>query len=159
MKDPEDLNDKIMKMWTEDMTSSEIASQIGMTRGAVMGKVYRLIRRGLLFKKTAGKGNITLKQPGVENKPAPKQVKKLRRISPKYLAVKYDQPPKDGLTILELTENSCRYIIGNQPPEKSVYCGKKKKVGSYCEDHARLCYIPATIKPRDKVKNTDYRLR
>jgi GcrA cell cycle regulator len=55
-----------------------------------------------------------------------------------------DQEPIEGkLTVVELTEGSCRWPTGN-PRDLSTfrYCGGAAHSGPYCEDHARLAYMP-----------------
>jgi len=55
-----------------------------------------------------------------------------------------DQEPIDrGLTVVDLTESSCRWPTGN-PRDLTTfrYCGEAVHGGSYCERHARLAYLP-----------------
>jgi hypothetical protein len=54
-----------------------------------------------------------------------------------------DQEPIDGkLTVVDLTEKSCRWPTGNPRDLKTFrYCGEPA-TGSYCERHARLAYLP-----------------
>jgi hypothetical protein len=55
-----------------------------------------------------------------------------------------DQEPIDGkLTVVDLTEVSCRWPTGN-PRDLSTfrYCGAAAHSGPYCERHAQLAYMP-----------------
>jgi hypothetical protein len=55
-----------------------------------------------------------------------------------------DQEPIDGrLTVVDLTESSCRWPTGN-PRDLATfrYCGEAAPGGPYCERHARLAYMP-----------------
>jgi hypothetical protein len=54
-----------------------------------------------------------------------------------------DQEPIDGrLTVVELTETSCRWPTGNPRDLKTFrYCGELAR-GPYCKRHARLAYLP-----------------
>jgi hypothetical protein len=55
-----------------------------------------------------------------------------------------DQEPIDGkLTVVDLTEGSCRWPTGN-PRDLSTfrYCGGAAHSGPYCDSHARLAYMP-----------------
>lgn len=47
--------------------------------------------------------------------------------------------PKSNITILELKDTSCRYIL-NTDTSSAVYCGKPKEHNAYCKAHAELCY-------------------
>lgn len=40
-------------------------------------------------------------------------------------------------TIMELTYDSCRYILAGREP---LYCNAQRTKGSFCAEHARLCY-------------------
>jgi GcrA cell cycle regulator len=55
-----------------------------------------------------------------------------------------DQEPIDGtLTVVELTESTCRWPTGNPRDLKTFrYCGEAARGGPYCERHARLAYLP-----------------
>ena len=55
-----------------------------------------------------------------------------------------DQEPIDGqLTVVDLTESSCRWPTGNPRDLKTFrYCGESARGGVYCERHARLAYLP-----------------
>jgi hypothetical protein len=55
-----------------------------------------------------------------------------------------DQEPIDGkLTVVDLTEGTCRWPTGN-PRDLSTfrYCGAAAPSGPYCASHARLAYMP-----------------
>jgi hypothetical protein len=55
-----------------------------------------------------------------------------------------DQEPIDGkLTVVDLTEASCRWPTGN-PRDLTTfrYCGAAAHSGPYCDGHARLAYMP-----------------
>lgn len=46
----------------------------------------------------------------------------------------------DLLTIAELTDESCRYVVG-EPAETRIYCGHNRVPGlPYCGEHAARCY-------------------
>jgi hypothetical protein len=55
-----------------------------------------------------------------------------------------DQEPIDGrLTVVDLTESSCRWPTGNPRDLKTFrYCGEAADGGPYCERHGRLAYLP-----------------
>jgi hypothetical protein len=55
-----------------------------------------------------------------------------------------DQEPIDGrLTVVDLTESSCRWPTGNPRDLNTFrYCGAAAHSGPYCDRHARLAYMP-----------------
>jgi len=55
-----------------------------------------------------------------------------------------DQEPIDGrLTVVDLTESTCRWPTGNPRDLKTFrYCGGAAGGGPYCERHARMAYLP-----------------
>ena len=48
--------------------------------------------------------------------------------------------PKNGLTILTLRRNSCRFIV--REDDTPIYCGAPKERGPYCAAHYKVCYVP-----------------
>jgi hypothetical protein len=55
-----------------------------------------------------------------------------------------DQEPIDGkLTVVDLTEGSCRWPTGNPRDLNTFrYCGAVAQSGPYCDRHAQLAYMP-----------------
>ena len=55
-----------------------------------------------------------------------------------------DREPIDGkLTVVDLTESSCRWPTGNPRDLNTFrYCGGAAHNGPYCKRHARLAYLP-----------------
>ncbi len=55
-----------------------------------------------------------------------------------------DREPIDGrLTVVDLTETTCRWPTGNPRDLKTFrYCGEIARGGPYCERHAQLAYLP-----------------
>jgi hypothetical protein len=61
-----------------------------------------------------------------------------------YTAYFADQEPIDGrLTVVDLTESTCRWPTGNPRDLKTFrYCGGPAQGRPYCERHSRLAYLP-----------------
>jgi len=136
--------DVILKMWADDCTGSQIARVLNMTRNAVMGKLARLRAQGL----------IKYRDPG-QCKNASKEERAMRRTHvPPGMKTKKDKPLPplppmiDGarpLRLMELTPDSCRFIINDSNKASDfMFCGRPKKGKSYCADHHALCYTAAT---------------
>lgn len=115
-------NDTVLKMWGT-CTAAEIAKFLGngITRNAVIGRAGRM---GL--SKRSKNRKITLKRQDFVD-----------------IGVQYE----GGITIYELTEDTCRFVIG-----KHRYCGEGVTDGSYCGTHSAICYQPLkpkVVAPRD----------
>jgi GcrA cell cycle regulator len=128
----------IEKMWGEHYTSGQIALAVGVTRSSVMGYVNR---------------KKLLRNPGVKKKAKSDQPKKPERyiklisIEGKLIrrrSVTITPQPKKNVkkTLMQLTPDSCRFILGEVQAENTIYCCQPISKGSYCEYHASLCYHP-----------------
>ena len=60
---------------------------------------------------------------------------------------------KDGrVTILHLSDKTCKWPIGDPGSEEFCFCGHGPREGSpYCEYHARLAYQPMQDRRNRKV--------
>ena len=63
---------------------------------------------------------------------------------PEPLPVRLVDLPKGGrVTILHLSDKTCKWPIGDPGHEEFCFCGHGPREGSpYCEYHARLAYQP-----------------
>ena len=61
--------------------------------------------------------------------------------------------PQDGrVTILHLSDKTCKWPIGDPGSEEFCFCGHGPRDGSpYCEYHARLAYQPMQDRRNRKV--------
>ena len=150
-----ELNAKVKELWNEGKTSTEIAEVLQITRSAVMGRVHRLRAKGELdFRvlptpKQAGQKPVTLSEP---RKPVmPKSMKGYEGplIKRKYYPAvekkeRAETPPSPDafryVALLDLEEQHCRYIMGQDSHRGAYYCGEPKALHSYCTFHAKLCY-------------------
>jgi len=122
-------NEAIGSMWQENkLTASQIANEFGITKGAVMGVIYRLRASGLDLDRRSDKKKPVVYQT-FKSEPA---------------------PPNIGVTIMDLTSRSCRYILGDTDGENTIYCGDPIDGRSLCAKHRKLCYYyakPPATKP------------
>jgi len=138
----------MIKLWEDGKTGLQIAEKLGKTRNAVMGALKRL----------RDNGHIEYKQIPVkrgEKRPPP-------NLEPKILvsseAAFLKKPP---VKFVDLTHNSCRFIINDSLPKDFLFCNDDKKKGSpYCERHHKMCYVPGTseIDRNKKRKRLTYDL-
>jgi len=126
------------------LSCRDIAAQIGVSRNAVIGKLTRL---GL----TRGPTNVeqrllaTTKERGARSVP---------RAQYRMLQVVYDhtKPVIDApiaseqtCSLLELSEERCRWPISTPGEEGFCFCGNTPLKGlPYCAGHTRLAYKPGS---------------
>jgi GcrA cell cycle regulator len=131
--------ERLRRLWLEKtLSASEIASEFGVTRNAVLGKVFRL-------------GLIGTRKPNRHpNAPTGRQPRPRIRTwkPPRSTTV---EPTLDdetmqeflALDFSELTPKTCRYPHGEAVPYE--FCGQPVRDGSpYCAHHHAIVYIPAS---------------
>jgi GcrA cell cycle regulator len=126
----------------------EIAGDIGVSRNAVIGKLSRL---NLTSEKSSDAPRSARKRAA--RGPRPKTVPRLQYQMLKAL---YDEPcgePQPAAdapihnghccSLLELTEERCRWPIGTPGAADFCFCGNAPVKGlPYCVGHTRLAYRP-----------------
>ncbi|UWU89750.1 GcrA family cell cycle regulator [Bradyrhizobium sp. CB1015] len=127
------------------LSCREIAADIGVSRNAVIGKLSRLnLTRGR-----------TVEDRKVQDRGlAPVRVRKaVPRLQYEMLATIYgetDAPVLAGpidetnrCSLLELSENRCRWPISTPGADDFCFCGNTAPDGQpYCDGHSRLAYRP-----------------
>ncbi len=118
------------------LSAGQIAEEMGgITRNAVIGKARRL---GLGFCATnpGGRpksGRKPRAHPFVDRKPP--------NVAPGAIADLQPEIVANPVTLLELTEWTCRWPIGDPTSPDFVFCGALPVPGhSYCAGHCRLAY-------------------
>jgi GcrA cell cycle regulator len=119
----------LKQLWASGISAGKIAAQLGgVSRSAVLGKLYRLQRRA------------------DNSAAAPKQRPRRRKA---------EKPPQrascqSGKGLLELSNNCCRWPIGRRGRFEILFCGVPEadlaRGMPYCARHARRAYrIPPKI--------------
>jgi GcrA cell cycle regulator len=126
------------------LSCREIAADIGVSRNAVIGKLSRLnLTRG----RSSDERRL---DRGFAQGRAPRAVPRLQY---EMLATIYGEgdapvvtgPIDDGnrCSLLELSENRCRWPISTPGEDDFCFCGNSAPDGqSYCAGHSRLAYRP-----------------
>ena len=157
----------LRKLWAEGLSASQIATQLGgVSRNAVIGKVHRL--------KLSARGRTTSTQPRAKKvsttTSAAKQPARTPRpvatsVGATALAVQFDAEPvarqvvrvsenvvlpiSRQLTLIQLTERTCKWPNGDPLTEEFSFCGNEAgENGPYCAYHSKLAYQPASDRRR-----------
>ena len=129
----------LKKLWADGLSASQIAAELGgVTRNAVIGKVHRLGLAGRAKSPSSIRGNTALMQAydfDIEAEPA---------------FVDNVIPLGQRRTLLELTEETCRWPIGDPGQPDFFFCGGQSITGlPYCAYHSRVAYQPPNAR-RDR---------
>jgi len=156
----EERVESLKKLWGEGLSASQIAAELGgITRNAVIGKVHRL---GL-----SGRAKSPSASPPRPRKARAAHLMRVSRPALRgntALAHAYDFEPEpepeliDNViplgqrrTILELTEETCRWPIGDPGSTDFFFCGGHARAATpYCSYHSRVAYQPAGDRRRDR---------
>ncbi len=151
----------LKKLWSDGLSASQIAAELGgITRNAVIGKVHRLGLSGRAKSTSAG-------APRQRKVRAPSHMLRIGRGAIRgntALAHAYDVeveaepelidniiPIGQRRTILELTEQTCRWPVGDPGGSDFFFCGGNTVTGlPYCAYHSRVAYQPVSDRRRDK---------
>ncbi len=148
----------LKKLWADGLSASQIAAELGgITRNAVIGKVHRLGLSG------------RAKSPSSSAPRARKPRSHILRVArPQMrgnnaLALAYEMEPEPEIeaydnvipmgqrrTLLELTEDTCRWPIGDPSNPEFYFCGGKPIPSlPYCSHHSRIAYQPVNERRRN----------
>ena len=151
----------LKKLWTDGLSASQIAAELGgITRNAVIGKVHRLGLSGRA-KSPSSSAARTRKPRSHMMRVARPSMRGNTALATSYTydhEVEAEPEPIENIipmgqrrTLLELTENTCRWPIGDPSNAEFYFCGGPPLSGlPYCSFHSRVAYQPAADRRRDK---------
>jgi GcrA cell cycle regulator len=165
--------ERLKTLWSEGLSASQIAAELGsVTRNAVIGKVHRLGLSGRAKPQAqaARPAQAPRLKPSAPARPvqAPPPRPAARPITIGNVVVKPVDAPQteiavatsvevkpitfEKMTILNLTEQTCKWPIGDPGRPDFFFCGRRSDSGiPYCAYHARIAYQPsAERKARDR---------
>ena len=178
--------DLLQKLWLQGMSASRIARELanGLTRNAVIGKVYRLGLSGRVKDVATDAGAPQQLHKQAARAPArqgiPRAIARSAHSNPTFvrgntaLAVQpiaYEAPAPnkeiqrhsdvvvpiaEPVTILELRDSMCRWPIGDPTQSDFRFCGARKTPGDgpYCGCHAAIAYQPQPDRRRQRPQKS-----
>jgi GcrA cell cycle regulator len=151
----------LKKLWADGLSASQIAAELGgITRNAVIGKVHRLGLSGRAKspstsaprpRKARAHGHMMrVSRPSMRGNTALAHAYELD-VEPEPELLDNIIPLGQRRTLLELTEETCRWPIGDPGTAEFFFCGGSTLTGlPYCSYHSRVAYQPAADRRRDR---------
>jgi GcrA cell cycle regulator len=151
----------LKKLWADGLSASQIAAELGgITRNAVIGKVHRLGLSGRAKSPSSAAPRqrkarppthmLRVARPAVRGNTALAQAYEYEAEAEPQLTENVI-PMGQRRTILELSESTCRWPIGDPGSTDFFFCGGNTVAGlPYCAYHSRVAYQPVTDRRRDK---------
>lgn len=160
----DDRVEQLKRLWEAGLSASQIAAELGnVTRNAVIGKVHRLGLSG----RAKSTSSSSVPRPR-KTRPAQQMMRISRPVSRGNTALAHafemevdvDTVPFDNVvpmsqrkTLLELTEDTCHWPVGDPGSSDFFFCGGKSLASlPYCAHHSRIAYQPATDRRRNSPK-------
>ena len=131
----DDRIERLRTLWLEGRTADVISKDLGcgISRSAVLGKVYRL---GLSAGRTAKTPRISVSKKRLARRPeAPALIRETPPLSP-------TEPKCGSQTILSVDRGDCRWPLGDPAQPGFSLCGCPVTRGSFCAAHAKIAYRP-----------------
>ena len=150
----------LKRLWAEGLSASHIATELGgITRNAVIGKVHRL---GISGRAKSPASAVPRPKKARVHQQMIRVARPLARGNT-ALATAFDYEIEaepevvDNVvlmgqrgSLLELTEHSCRWPIGDPGDADFFFCGGPTATSlPYCAHHCRVAYQPAHVR-RDR---------
>lgn len=141
--------DRLTQLWGEGYSASQVAKTLtaefggGLTRSAVIGKVYRL---RLPLRATRVRSYVD------QDRSLTQRVKRRPRVVDKYLPIG-EQPaeqPSSPVKLLDAQDKHCRWPLGDPSQPDFMFCGATRHIEirkdgkqhekPYCARHCRMAY-------------------
>ncbi len=136
----------LKQLWADGLSTKQIANELrGITRNAVIGKVHRLGLTGRTKKKPArsrprkkrsSRHTLQVSRPATRVDPGIAY-----GYEAEYEPELIETPFEQRKTLLQLTEKTCRWPVGNPGSSEFFFCGgETPKNIPYCALHSRVAF-------------------
>ncbi len=158
----EDRDGRLRAMLDAGASASMIASALGTTKNAVLGRKFRLGLGKPMLPRTPEEIAAARQRRLEARRALNKKHREERRVRPRLSyslppspkpAAQWVDPPEPTVvenivpvgqrcSILELNESTCRWPIGDPSAADFFFCGGKTTEGlPYCGYHSRIAYV------------------
>lgn len=154
---------KIADMLREGWTARQIGAHFGVSRNAVIGVVHRNpVLREIGFKRSPGPQNIEKVRAisvaatrGKSVRGGKVSMNRLKAVAPPIEAPEpVDAPEPRNLTLMELTERTCRWPVGEATGEHQRFCGCEADLDRpYCDFHTGTAKGEGTESERTAIRS------
>ena len=138
------LYDKLAKLVKKGLSAKDIAAELGLTKGMVIGKIHR--SPSLQLAGNNGRPLIKPKKP--PNPPKVKREKSVDNIFPFTPPMPHIAAPAIVFTgkpvkFAETNRFMCKFAISGDTAENYMFCGNRVYKRSFCKHHFDICYLTA----------------
>jgi GcrA cell cycle regulator len=136
----EDRIGRLKTLWLEGRSAAQIARDLehGVTRSAVLGKVYRL---GLSGGRPPASRSARIAASPAPRTPSPPGAAPPSGPEPSGRCP-VDAPSRGTATILTVRRQDCRWPYGDPGDPGFSLCGRRIVRGAFCAAHAEIAYRP-----------------
>jgi len=147
-----EVEDQLRRLWAEGHSAREIGVMLGVNRGCITGKVWRLGLKGREARVNALQVERRLKAREEAAKRPKPEPKARRRLPPALTLVTLQQINAGALNIglLDLTPTMCRWPVTDARPILFCGHGRAGEHTPYCEAHAAASVIAALTEKMKK---------
>lgn len=149
----QERDDELRRLNALGTSATQIGLQLGCSRNAIIGRGTRL---GIRWNWRAGRETIriTTKMQKAAARAEREAKQALMPPRPPRAPVPVDAPHTgEVVSIMALTNRSCRYPIGNVGDAGFGFCGAHRDDGqAYCGTHRRLCSSPVPVSTRKAAR-------
>ncbi len=153
--------ERLKVLWSQGVSASQISRALpnGVSRSAVLAKIYRLGIGWLSPKSRAREGLLTVTKAGAEQRPVRQSAIDLILLRPSQIpawvtdAIPYvddqlvdaDVPVAQRCSLLGLNGKTCRWPVGDPERPGFFFCGAEPlRNKPYCAVHCARGYLPET---------------
>lgn len=155
---PEARDARLLALWAQDLSASEIGRKLGVGKNAVVGRLNRLRRRlgeaavphrasPIRGERRGGAGAVAQAARRAEGGAAgaAMPVPRLPPLpsAPAVVVPAPVAPPVASRVVAAVGGRCCWPLWGDHARPTHRYCGAPRERGSYCAAHAREAYAPA----------------